>query len=1140
MRRTHTFIALLAALLLVGLPGHGLATGYAEIAAELSGPLYDMDAARVDGILRATMQAHPNVIALELHDSLINQPAGAAWRETDNTILVATGTLPPTLDRLVRHTTHPITKEELHIGNLTIYVKPVVTLNQEESSFLRHHPVVRVANIEWPPFAYRRNQEDAGYALDLFRLLAEKAGLRVEIHHGATWNDYLAMIRNDEIDVIPSIAQTLERSEYLIFTAPFITINDNVYVRRERLNEIRSMSDLHGRRVAVIEGTFEHDALRRYYPEILALPTGSASESLQTVASGDADAAIESDRVAEFIILRDGLGAIAPAFQARGPGFGLDLRMATSTDKSTLRDILQKALAAVTEQEFMELSSRWFMGTAPANNRGIILTPEEEAYRQTRGPVRFAVDPDFAPYEKLDSKGQYTGIASDLVKLISARSGLTFELVPTATWTDSLTKARRREVDVLPFLNQSPERSEYLIFTPPIYEDPEVIVARNDVTFLKGFESLHHRRTGIMRGWRSDEYTRIHHPEIEIVYIDEFDDALEQVSRGDLFAAVGSLGTVAHGIRQLRVGNIRISGDTLFQNVYRMGIRSDDLLLHAILSKTVESITPQEIDAIVNRWISITYTRDFNYRILWQIAATFLLILIIIGLWNWRLRYYNEQLREAKNKAELANRTKSEFIANMSHEIRTPLNAIIGFAELLANDIADQRQRQQAAVIATAGKSLLRLINDVLDISKIEAGKIDIVPEPVILREIFNDVKTFLAGRADARNLHLTFTARGPLPSMITVDAARVRQVLINLIGNAIKFTEKGGITVRTAWRETPGHTNRGTLMIDVIDTGIGIPDTFKPHVFKAFEQAPGQDHARYGGTGLGLAISRQLARLMHGDITVHENPEGPGTMFSVTLNAIVGDESTTPANPENAPGSSAANIAFAHKPAILIVDDDPINRSLLTCYLQPYNFPLLEAAEGQTALDTFLRLKPALVLTDLKMPGMDGQTLLQKIREAEAAEGVDHARRTPVVAITAAVGMPDVKTLQQSFDAFLNKPISRDKLLRTLALYIPLENPTARATTPAEPGTPKPPPVPTLDPELVEEATTVRRTLRMNQVKALADKLIATGTLNDQREVEEFGRSLNEAAAGFQIERVKQLIDQIVNERAAKGNEPT
>ena len=485
----------------------------------------------------------------------------------------------------------------------------------------------------------------------------------------------------------------------------------------------------------------------------------------------------------------------------------------------------------------------------------------------------------------------------------------------------------------------------------------------------------------------------------------------------------------------------------------------------------------------------------------------------------------------AEQQAERANAAKSEFLANMSHEIRTPMNAIIGFADLLAAEIPDDRQRRQATIVANSAKSLLRLINDILDLSKIEAGRLDIRPEFFSPVQMLEELRQIFAGRAQEKGLDLTCSADDSLPAGLLLDNARLRQILINLVGNALKFTETGSVAVRAAATPAEGGEKCCNLTFSVADTGIGIPDEFKPRLFGVFEQAPGQDHAKHGGTGLGLAISRRLAHLMNGTITVADLPAGRGSVFTLELRAVP----ISAAQPE-APGPADRDlIVFARHPLVLIADDIEANRELLRSYLGPLGFPVIEAGNGRQAVELAARHRPGLVLAEIKLPDMDGPALAREIRNLkfetrhpeEPGDGSPPVADIPFIAVTASAMGPGDDRARGDYDAFLTQPVSRDELVRAIARFIPHSRKDSAA--PAAPPATEPAFLrATLDEDLIAQMASLRKTLRISQAKTLGQKLCSAGERHGVPELIRLGQELVAAAGSFQVPKLKSIMDEL------------
>lgn len=376
----------------------------------------------------------------------------------------------------------------------------------------------------------------------------------------------------------------------------------------------------------------------------------------------------------------------------------------------------------------------------------------------------------------------------------------------------------------------------------------------------------------------------------------------------------------------------------------------------------------------------------------------------------------NTQLRQSQEQALAATEAKSQFLANMSHELRTPLNAIIGYSEMLEEEAVDTGQTDSIPdlkKINGAGKHLLALINDILDLSKIEAGKMELYLEtfdlPTMLEDVVATTRLLVQKKSNTLQVQLA-----PDLGVIRADLTKVRQALFNLLSNASKFTERGQITL-TASRETSGD-GTAWIVLQVRDTGIGMTREQLSRMFQAFSQADASTVRKYGGTGLGLAITRHFCRMMGGDVTV-ASEAGKGSTFTIRLPAEVRDpavekEDKSPAAPDELP---------AEGNTVLVVDDDPSARELLQRFLNKEGFHVECAANGPEALALVKHLRPTVITLDVMMPGMDGWSVLVKLKENPATAGI------PVVMLT----IVDDKHFGHALGAteYLTKPVDRDRL---------------------------------------------------------------------------------------------------------------
>ena len=401
-----------------------------------------------------------------------------------------------------------------------------------------------------------------------------------------------------------------------------------------------------------------------------------------------------------------------------------------------------------------------------------------------------------------------------------------------------------------------------------------------------------------------------------------------------------------------------------------------------------------------------------------------------------------QQLAEARDLAEAASRAKSEFLANMSHEIRTPLNGILGFGKMLRDEKdrepADRRAWVQA--ICRSGNHLLSLINDILDLSKIEAGQLQIEEVDCDLGELLSGVMSTLRSKALERGVSLELELEGGVPASVHTDPTRLRQVLMNLVGNAIKFTHQGSVTIHAAYDEA---SNR--VRFDVTDTGIGIPQNKLDAIFRPFEQADTSTTRKYGGTGLGLSISQRLAERLGGGLGVTSTP-GRGSTFSMTIDpgdvtrvprlqpgigeAIRHDARGEP-GPADANPADSMNAETGRKLKVLLVDDGPVNRMLIQAVLADSGMEVVEATNGEEAVAAVRHANHDetpfdLILMDMQMPVIDGYEATRQLREA--------GQTLPILALTAAAMKGDRdRCLAVGCDAYLSKPIEPADLLKTL-----------------------------------------------------------------------------------------------------------
>ncbi len=899
--------------------------------------------------------------------------------------------------------------------------------------------ILSATEYDYPPFCVLDSAgHPDGFSVQLLRAAMDAMGSRVKFKIGP-WSEVKKSLADGRVQVLPLVGRTPEREDIFDFTFPYLTMHGTIVVRQDE-EGIRSTEDLVGRQVAVMKGDNAEEFLRRSTTGVEIATRESFEVALRELAQGQHDAVVTLRLVALQLINQIGAENLK---LVGGPmkDFTQSFCFAVREGDKELLSILNEGLALViADGTYRRLHAEWF-------------GPIEERMRR-RSRIVVGGDNNFPPFEYLDANGRPTGYNVELTRAIAQEMGLDVS-ISLKPWAEVRSDLAENKIDLIHGLFYSPERDDVFDFSPPHAVVNYAFVTLGEKRAPRSLSDLSGLSVLVMQGDIMHDALLEQNGDFEIVAVESQKEALRQLTSGKYDCALVAKIPAHYWISRNDWQNLHIADRTIRSQEYCYGVLSgNDWLLSRFSEGLANLKASGEYRRIYAKWLGPYEERKSGFSdvikpLLWLVVPI-LLLLVAAFIWTWTLRIKvrqstadlraeiaerkqaQEQLLAAKVAAEQATKAKSEFLANMSHEIRTPLNGLLGMLQHLKYTPLQEEQSDYVETALGSGQRLLGVLNDILDLSRIEAGKMDLEKESFDPARVVREVTGIFQANADAKHIALRCDIDPELPWVVS-DEGRLRQILFNLVGNAVKFTEKGEVAV-SAWvqnSETSGEeggAQRVTLAFEVHDTGIGIPDDKLEGLFEPFTQVDGTHARKYGGSGLGLGIVRRLVDLMGGRIDIDSQP-GCGTRVTLALRLAVAEPGDCGTETEGDPRQNTPLGSLN----ILVAEDERVNRLIIERLLTKQGHRVVAVTDGHHCLQALDDDDFDVILMDIQMPEMDGLETARAIRAR-----LDDKGEVPIVALTAHAMKGDRETfLAAGMDDYLSKPVDFDEVSRVLGRVI-------------------------------------------------------------------------------------------------------
>jgi polar amino acid transport system substrate-binding protein len=524
-----------------------------------------------------------------------------------------------------------------------------ITLTPEEQRWLTAHPAITVSNeFDWPPFDFAIAGTPQGFGIDLMNLLSERSGLSFQYVNGYTWDELVEMFFQGKIDLLHSLSLTPEREEKAFFSPPYYH-SKNVLILRRDTADTSDLHDLEGKIIALPKGWSSIGFFAKNFPAVHIIEVESSRQALEYVDQGKVFATVEQEGIAAYFIKKFGFHDLKLSKWIDND----ELQQTSSMHFAVLKNqpllfaILTKALGTLQPEDMRRLEQKWFSREGrQIGDDDIGLTPSERTFLAEKTTITACVLPERMPLEAYQ-QNELVGMAADFLEIFTERLGTSFSIVPTTSATESLQKIRTGECDILPMVNDTPDRRGYIDFTSSYLSYSVAIITREQEGFIGGLQDLAGKKVGIPEGEFTWESVPKDHPAVTFVAFPAARECLLALAADEIDAALLSLPVATYNIRDLGLNNLKVSGHSGLQDTIRIGVKKNNQQLHSIMSKVTRAISTRDINSVYQKWVSLTFEHRFDYTLLWKVLGGGSLLLGLILAWNWQLVRLNRKIAGA-------------------------------------------------------------------------------------------------------------------------------------------------------------------------------------------------------------------------------------------------------------------------------------------------------------------------------------------------------------------------------------------------------------------------------------------------------------------------------------------------------------